>query len=279
MGRKYVSMQEELAARKAAAGIDEPARASIKKKEPEKEALSAKFKGLLDKGSSKAKKQVRSRGHEGVPRMVEPNPVDPRPEAGERLEEVLMEPATEIVDAELLDDWEGDATFEEDRKSKTTGTAVAAIIAILVIIFATFVFDDDEDYSEDGTDWTYDSLTELSAESTDEEVIEYVDDELESFPETDSEELNDWIRDTNIGKLMGSDFKFWNATAGDKYLRINALFDEDEDYMTMCDVASENLQDALMDSDMDDTKVLIIAREHGNNNLMYVNLDGAGYLY
>jgi len=34
-----------------------------------------------------------------------------------------------------------------------------------------------------------------------------------------------------------------------------------------------------MDSDMDDTKVLIIAREHGNNNLMYVNLDGAGYLY
>lgn len=279
MGRKYVSMQEELAARKAAAGIDEPARASIKKKEPEKEALSAKFKGLLDKGSSKAKKQVRSRGHEGVPRMVEPNPVDPRPEAGERLEEVLMEPATEIDDAELLDDWEGDATFEEDSKSKTTGTAVAAIIAILVIIFATFVFDDDEDYSEDGTDWTYDSLMELSADSTDEEVIEYVDDELESFPETDSEELNDWIRDTNIGNLMGEDFKFWNATAGDKYLRINALFEEDEDYMTMCDVASENLQDALMDSDMDDTKVLIIAREHGNNNLMYVNLDGAGYLY
>ena len=261
MGRKYVSMQEELAARKAAAGIDEPARASLKKKEPEKEALSAKFKGLLDKGSSKAKKQVRSRGHEGVPRMVEPNPVDPRPEVELEVEELP------------------DATFEEDGKSKTTGTAVAAIIAILVIIFATFVFDDDEDYSEDGTDWTYDSLTELSAESTDEEVIEYVDDELESFPETDSEELNDWIRDTNIGKLMGSDFKFWNATAGDKYLRINALFDEDEDYMTMCDVASENLQDALMDSDMDDTKVLIIAREHGNNNLMYVNLDGAGYLY
>lgn len=48
MGKKYVSMQEELAARKRAAGIDEPARATINKKEPDKEALSAKIKDAFD---------------------------------------------------------------------------------------------------------------------------------------------------------------------------------------------------------------------------------------
>ena len=59
MTKKYMSMQEELAARKAEAGVETPGMKT--RQEPEKEALSAKVKKMLEKGARKTAKGVENR--------------------------------------------------------------------------------------------------------------------------------------------------------------------------------------------------------------------------
>lgn len=247
MGKKYVSMQEELAARKAAAGIDEPARATINKKEPDKEALSAKIKDAFDRRTPREKNRSKIR---------------------------------EVAASEdgLLD---GEAVSFGEEKKKAMGQVVVVVLALMMGAFALMLFTDDGNDGSDNWDTgEYYGLDDLTADATDEEIMARVDEALENHMAPSEAELNQWLQDKSVSSMIGDDIRFANVTAENKYIVVRAHFDDDDQWELeeMCSEARNRLSDELYDADFDmDPSVLIIARALHGNELLYFSLNDDEY--
>ena len=275
MGNKYVSMQEELAARKAAAGIETP-RAQYHK-EPEKEALSSKFKGVLDKGVRKTSGRVKTRKVKGFDLKkafeISEEAADGW-RTGRRRQEAAEAADTEPVDAVVISE-----SISEAKADRNGKIIMAAVCAAFALVFALTMFSDDpaDYYDDDETDIVdMTDYYEIPDGASDETIMAVVDDELGFYDPVDQQELSRWIQDTDTIGLVGDDLRFVHVSQGDKYITATIHFEDENEYdfEERCQEASSNLQEALSEEEFDNLpRVVIIARKQEGNDLLYVMLD------
>ena len=291
MGKKYTSMQEQLAARKAAAGYETPQRA--KAGESAGRALSGRLKGAIDKGSRKAARQAKNRGHKGVnwkKALGMSLGSDEGWRTGSRLEDPDEARIYDGSDGLEIDGFDGELIGSEAAEGKSGGffdddteagpKILLGLLALTFVLVAAMGIFSGTDYDEDTWDNDMTGIYDLTAESTDEEVMDAVNDELSYYGEIDQDELSQWIEDTDIGKLVGKEIISWHCDHGDSYVRLMAHFENDDIYEVeeACNEASSSLQEALEESDFEETPaVVIVARSKDDESLMLVTIDNSTY--
>ena len=207
--KKYKSMQEELAARRAELGEEaDPSQ------------------GRFDTGwtSKKKTKPGISRGRKrGVPTEI----LKKKPSNKERPSD-----NEESFDKEQSPDNDGSV-------STRVGKLIVAAVTVCIAIIAFAVFDSDLDET------AYDYLDETSGH---EEVLEYLEDSLDVDWDVDGEELKEWER-TRLDGIIGNRLETWNSEVSREHVIITTSYDDDKEdfdsFRERCEEVCTDIEDDL----------------------------------
>ena len=251
--KKYVSMQEELAARRAAReGIDPNSnRAKINGNPPGVDFRTSRGKGP------------------GIKTLAD------------RLGEITAKNPTEKKRKEKDREqkkWEDDGKIEakNEAKSQIIGKVAIGVIVAVIVIIMMFMSQEDTDYIED---------LDITENTTHSELMEFLDDELYVDWDIDGEDMRVWA-DENLNDIVRTEFKTSKTEVSEEYILVRTVFDggDVETFANKCQRLTEAIEDSLYDEFDSYPSIVIEARMSStgediqdDGTLTYLCIDGDEY--
>ncbi|MBQ9014499.1 MAG: hypothetical protein IJ109_00130 [Firmicutes bacterium] len=257
MKKQYTSMQQELAARKAAGGYDT---ASGGRSADSRRSLRDAVKPA---GRRTGKRADRRSGKRAAAKSAGPDAV--------------AKSAGPVAAADP-------APLREGRNPKTLrGSSVFLLLGALIFLsflLPALVISSDDDWDSDA-DWSAASDYGIDETSGDADVLEFIQDYTYAPDEddVDTDALQQWLETSPdlLADVPGS----WEITSQENRVIIRAAFDPDTEdsgeVLSYWEDAYSTIYDSLLDAGLEDLSVAVILRDSVAQDLYGIQIDGSTY--